>query len=460
MTAIDFPDSPTLDQVYTSGDRSWKWDGTVWNSLAKTLEGFPVGGSQYEVLVKNSGTDFDAVWSNNLTNTNHITLDTAPTSIPTTTGTISWDTDMETVSLKLDSNVTLQVGQEHLIRVKNNSGSVAIPNGTVVMFAGATGDTVKVTPAISTASYEPTLIVGITTEEIPADGFGFVTQFGFINNVDTDGMTLGDLLYVDPATPGLLTTTKPSPPNWTFPIAAVTKVNASSGRILVRTIPGDHLHDIIDVDIETPADNEVLAYDSTSGTWINQTASEAGLALVADPTFTGTVTAPLLRLTNTNDVSLSSTAHALQIGDSSTINLRIDNNEVMALNNGSPATLYLQTSGGILSIGQSSPATVNLSNSRINATHYPYAMSAGRTTMSGTGTTTVTRAITFPAGRFSQAPIITCNFDVGTTRYVNANSITSTGFTMVARDRNDAAISDTQPYSWQAIQMSSGSAGG
>ena len=37
------------------------------------------------------------------------------------------------------------------------------------------------------------------------------------------------------------------------------------------------INDVSDVVITTPADNEVLAYDNTSGNWINQTASEAGL---------------------------------------------------------------------------------------------------------------------------------------------------------------------------------------
>ena len=28
--AIDFPNSPTTNQIYTVGSRSWKWDGTIW----------------------------------------------------------------------------------------------------------------------------------------------------------------------------------------------------------------------------------------------------------------------------------------------------------------------------------------------------------------------------------------------------------------------------------------------
>ena len=37
------------------------------------------------------------------------------------------------------------------------------------------------------------------------------------------------------------------------------------------------LNDLSDVTIDTPADNEILAYDDNSSEWINQTPSEAGL---------------------------------------------------------------------------------------------------------------------------------------------------------------------------------------
>jgi hypothetical protein len=32
MPAIDFPSSPTNGQEFTSGNRTWIWDGSVWNS--------------------------------------------------------------------------------------------------------------------------------------------------------------------------------------------------------------------------------------------------------------------------------------------------------------------------------------------------------------------------------------------------------------------------------------------
>jgi hypothetical protein len=32
--AIDFPDSPTNNQTFTSGNNTWQWDGTAWNIVS------------------------------------------------------------------------------------------------------------------------------------------------------------------------------------------------------------------------------------------------------------------------------------------------------------------------------------------------------------------------------------------------------------------------------------------
>lgn len=34
MTAIDFPNSPTLNQIFSASGRTWKWNGTSWGSVA------------------------------------------------------------------------------------------------------------------------------------------------------------------------------------------------------------------------------------------------------------------------------------------------------------------------------------------------------------------------------------------------------------------------------------------
>jgi hypothetical protein len=42
MTAIDFPNSPTLNQEFTAGSRTWKWTGVVWEFLGAGSSG-PTG---------------------------------------------------------------------------------------------------------------------------------------------------------------------------------------------------------------------------------------------------------------------------------------------------------------------------------------------------------------------------------------------------------------------------------
>lgn len=193
-------------------------------------------------------------------------------------GELGWDSDFETLAVQLDSGVVLQVGQEHLVRVKNASGSVAIPKGRAVMFAGATGDTVIVSPAVSDGSVNNEYLVGITAEEIPADDFGFVTQYGFVNQIKTDyaGWGLGTLLYVDSSNPGQLTHTKPPAPAWSKPIAAVTRVQDTSGRILVRAATGEVLDELHNVEITTPLAGQVLKYNAVSGVWENASDSFTG----------------------------------------------------------------------------------------------------------------------------------------------------------------------------------------
>ena len=42
MAAIDFPNSPTTGQLFTEGDITWEWTGTVWQGQGTTIAG-PAG---------------------------------------------------------------------------------------------------------------------------------------------------------------------------------------------------------------------------------------------------------------------------------------------------------------------------------------------------------------------------------------------------------------------------------
>lgn len=221
----------------------------------------------YDSLTETVGFDGSAV--GNLTEVDYIDFDTAAAHDPEE-GEISWDADFDTLVVGMPDAVNIRVGQMHGIRVKNSSGLTAISKGTPVMFAGAAGDTVTVTPAISNGSYSPNLLVGITDQDIDADDFGFVTQFGVVDHIKTDyaGWALGDLLYIDPSNPGVLTKTEPTAPAWRRPLAAVTRVHQNSGRIIVRALPSTHLYDLDDVTITSAANNDFLVHDGTG--WVNQ----------------------------------------------------------------------------------------------------------------------------------------------------------------------------------------------
>lgn len=42
MAAIDFPNSPTVGQLFTVGDITWEWTGSVWQGNGTVVPG-PAG---------------------------------------------------------------------------------------------------------------------------------------------------------------------------------------------------------------------------------------------------------------------------------------------------------------------------------------------------------------------------------------------------------------------------------
>jgi hypothetical protein len=42
MSTIDFPDSPDLNDLFTVGDRTWRWTGNTWDTVEEVVVG-PTG---------------------------------------------------------------------------------------------------------------------------------------------------------------------------------------------------------------------------------------------------------------------------------------------------------------------------------------------------------------------------------------------------------------------------------
>lgn len=92
----------------------------------------------------------------------------------------------------------------------------------------------------------------------------------------------------------------------------------------------------------------------------------------------------------------------------------------------------------------------------------PHAQSAGKvalTTLAANASQTL--SVTFPAGRFSQPPIVSLqSYSTRYTLQVTDGSVTTSGFTMIASNFSGAGASSASAFTWHAVQMSqSGGAG-
>jgi hypothetical protein len=197
---------------------------------------------------------------------------------------VQWNQDDGTMDVGLYGGSVLQVGQELMYYAKNTSGSL-IPNGTPVMFTGTIGSSGKLTfgLAIADGSVLADYMMGVTTQDIADNDFGYVTSFGLVRGFNTTGAPYGqvwydgDLLYFDPAAPGTWTNVAPQAPNIDVPVAVVVNAGSGgSGSIFVRMTIAESLSRLQDVYINgtgTPNDFDVLLYDATQSRWENKPAS-------------------------------------------------------------------------------------------------------------------------------------------------------------------------------------------
>ena len=164
----------------------------------------------------------------------YIDFDTTGTVAPHQTGRLDWDSDDATLELDMEYGVVQQIGQETYARVQNSTG-VTIPNGTVVGFAGATDNALKVAPYLADGSQPSLYILGVMTHDLPDTGErGYCTVWGFVRDVNTSAFTQGDVLYASPTVAGGFTSVKPTAPNNVVAVAAVVKVGTTDGIIFVR----------------------------------------------------------------------------------------------------------------------------------------------------------------------------------------------------------------------------------
>jgi hypothetical protein len=219
-----------------------------------------------------------AVWA--IQKYNFIGFDTAAAHT-VTEGELAWNDADGTLDLGLKGgNVTLQIGQEQIVRVVNKTATnvnLLEANYQAVRITGAQGQRLKVDLALATTDVLSAETIGLVTETINNNQQGFVTVSGLVRGINTTGSLQtetwadGDILYLSPTTAGNITNVKPIAPNHLIVIGYVVSAHITQGSIYVKVDNGYELDELHNVTIATPANNDALIYETSTALWKNKT---------------------------------------------------------------------------------------------------------------------------------------------------------------------------------------------
>ena len=212
-------------------------------------------------------------------NVEGIQFDTT-TALANVEGLLTWNDGEGTLNLGLrDGNVTLQLGQEMVVLVKNDT-ALPITDGQVVYISGAAGQRPTVQLASATSEGTSSKTIGVATQTIAAGDEGYVTTSGIVNGLNTIAFLPGVGVWLS-TTAGQFTTTRPTAPNHGVFVGWVVRQHAVTGSLLVHVQNGLELDELHNVSIQEVAGGDLLQYNGTTLVWENKNISSAGLATVA-----------------------------------------------------------------------------------------------------------------------------------------------------------------------------------
>ena len=252
--AINFPDSPSVNDTHTVGDRTWVWDGTTWTVI---VGGVPTSISEFSV-----------------------------------TGDLNVGQNAEIDGILTANHIHGNIAGSVYLHVKNTSG-VTIPEGSPVYATGSVGASGETEIAASDASTAATMpALGITQSELVANAEGHATILGVIGSLDTSTYVLNDSLYVAPG--GGLTDTRPTAlTDLVQKIGRVVRSDASTGEILVlgagrsNDVPNNVVAGGLTIDTDT------LHVDSTNNrVGIGTTTPAQALDVAGNIALTGEIDGP------------------------------------------------------------------------------------------------------------------------------------------------------------------------
>ena len=222
-----------------SADRSWTVSsmvypsagiaistGTAWDTSQPTSRLLPSGGTQGQLIAKASATDYDFEFIDNF----------APQIM-------------------------------HLVKL-----GAAMTVGTAVYVSSADGTNMIVSKASNASEGTSSKTLGLLASGGALNAHVYVVTEGLLDGLDTSLATAGDPVWL--GTNGALLfglSNKPVSPAHLVSLGVVTRVQQNNGEIFVKVQNGFELDELHDVLITSEANNEIIAYESSTGLWKNKT---------------------------------------------------------------------------------------------------------------------------------------------------------------------------------------------
>lgn len=179
---------------------------------------------------------------------------------PTQAGQMAWS-DEEKTGVLHNGHHSHPIGKETFFTAKNLSGT-SISNGKAVYAIGSTGANATIGLATTSDGDIAQRPIGIATMDIPANGFGDVTTFGEVNDINTSGLTEGALVYL--GLNGNLTSVEPVAPTPKISLGLCIRSHLTQGRIAVYVRPIARLNNLTDVYAPNLLDGDVLRWNDAS----------------------------------------------------------------------------------------------------------------------------------------------------------------------------------------------------
>lgn len=129
-----------------------------------------------------------------------------------------------------ESDTTINLGQEVVVKVHNNNGSTII-NGDAVRYGGSIIGGVPTVVRSLADTVANAQVAGVATHNILVGQTGYITVLGEISGLNTSSFNEGDFLQVSGTTPGLLTNVEQEIVSL---VAVVNVQDITNGSIIVK----------------------------------------------------------------------------------------------------------------------------------------------------------------------------------------------------------------------------------